>query len=104
MGCWKRLTGVRSIVCVLVGARRCTTAHAYLLIEHTGAGVAGRFLNDYLDLLPARASRIVAGLAAQDKESTLDALMSLRIASEMAGAREMEEISGALEEHVEAGQ
>ena len=74
-----------------------------LLSEHTGRSVAERFFNDYVDLLPSRSAAIVAGLEEQDKESTLDALVSLKVTSAMAGATEMEATSRDLEHQVHAG-
>jgi HPt (histidine-containing phosphotransfer) domain-containing protein len=62
-----------------------------------GRGIAAKFFNDYVDLLPVRSASIVAGIAAGDKERALDAAVSLKVVSSMVGARRMEECAGALE-------
>jgi hypothetical protein len=74
-----------------------------VLTEQAGRSVAERFFNDYLDLLPARSASIIAGLAAEDRERTLDAVVSLRVTSAMAGALEMEESSRTLERQLQVG-
>jgi hypothetical protein len=74
-----------------------------VLTEQAGRIVAERFFNEYLDLLPARSASIIAGLAAEDRERTLDAVVSLRVTSAMAGALEMEESSRALERQLHVG-
>ncbi|KRE61762.1 hypothetical protein ASG92_20440 [Arthrobacter sp. Soil736] len=75
----------------------------WVLTEQAGRAVAERFFNDYLDLLPARSASIVAGLAAEDRGRTLDAVVSLRVTSAMAGALQMEESSRALERQLHVG-
>lgn len=74
-----------------------------VLTEQAGRAVAERFFNDYLDLLPARSASIIAGLAAEDREKTLDAVVSLKVSSAMAGALQMEESSRALEHQLHVG-
>lgn len=74
-----------------------------ILTEQAGHSVAERFFNDYLDLLPARSASIIAGLAAEDRERTLDAVVSLKVTSAMAGALQMEESSRALERQLQVG-
>jgi hypothetical protein len=76
----------------------------WILTEQTGHTVAERFFNDYLDLLPIRLANIMAGLAAKDRERTLDAIVSLRASSSMAGALEMEASARTLERQLRLGQ
>lgn len=54
-------------------------------------GLASRFLNDYLDLLPRRKRRIINALRDDDPEAAMDAILSLKITSAMVGARDAEE-------------
>ena len=53
-------------------------------------GLASRFLNDYLDLLPRRKRRIINALRDDDPEAAMDAILSLKITSAMVGARDAE--------------
>lgn len=73
------------------------------LAEEAGARVAEKFLQDYLGLLPARAAAIVDGLTAQDREKTLDALVSLGVSSAMAGASRVEDHARNLQRQVHSG-
>ena len=61
------------------------------LADETGSSrIALQFLSDYLDMLPARLQRILLGLQASDVETSMDAILSLKIASAMAGAFDVE--------------
>lgn len=61
------------------------------LADETGSSrIALQFLSDYLDMLPARLQRILRGLQASDVETSMDAILSLKIASAMAGAFDVE--------------
>lgn len=68
-----------------------------------GRSVAAKFFDDYLGLLPVRSAKIVAGIAADDTERSLDAAVSLKVVSAMVGARRMEECAGALERQLRRG-
>ena len=74
-----------------------------ILAEEAGACVAEKFLEDYLDLLPARTAAIVDGLTAEDREKTLDALISLGVSSAMAGASRVEDHARRLQRQVLSG-
>lgn len=52
--------------------------------------IAYRFLTDYFDMLPGRAQRLLTALREEDHEAAMDAVLSLKTASAMAGALEME--------------
>lgn len=56
-----------------------------------------RFLSTYLSMLPARMGRIDVGLAAAEVDSSLEAVLSLKISSSMVGARMTERQCRALE-------
>lgn len=61
-----------------------------ILAEHVGSSAAESFLANYLTMLPARLERIVRALEVQDMDQALDAVISLKVASAMAGARDLE--------------
>ncbi|AUZ35657.1 hypothetical protein C3B78_15165 [Arthrobacter sp. PGP41] len=65
--------------------------------------IALRFLSDYLGMIPGRWSRILLALDDEDPDVVLDALVSLRITSSMAGAWEAEAHCRELESLVRAG-
>jgi hypothetical protein len=54
--------------------------------DDVGPAIALEFLGSYLDLLPARLERIIGGLQDQNRETSLDAILSLKITSVMNGA------------------
>lgn len=68
-----------------------------LALEMDDPAPALTFLAGYLAMLPARLERIILELQAEDTEASLDALVSLRVTSSMAGARE----AAAQCEHIE---
>lgn len=74
-----------------------------ILAEQAGQSVADRFFSEYLDLLPARSANIVAGVAAEDLEKTLDAVVSLKVTSAMVGALQMEDCARTLERRLQIG-
>ncbi|MEV4988426.1 Hpt domain-containing protein [Pseudarthrobacter sp. LMD1-1-1.1] len=53
--------------------------------------LAFRFLGDYFDLLPRRKHRIISAVQDEDPEAAMDAILSLKIASAMVGARDAED-------------
>jgi hypothetical protein len=74
-----------------------------VLAEEAGAPAAEKFLEDYLDLLPARSAAIIDGLNSEDREKTLDALVSLGVSSAMAGASRVEDHARNLQQQVQSG-
>ncbi|VXB77250.1 Hpt domain-containing protein [Arthrobacter sp. 9AX] len=74
------------------------------LADETDSGIALQFLSDYLEMLPARLQRIFTGLNGRDIEASLDAILSLKIASAMAGAFDTEAYCRGIEALVRAGQ
>jgi HPt (histidine-containing phosphotransfer) domain-containing protein len=56
-----------------------------------------RFLSAYLSMLPKRMGRIDDGLSAAEAESSLEAVLSLKISSAMVGIRETERQCRAME-------
>jgi HPt (histidine-containing phosphotransfer) domain-containing protein len=69
-----------------------------ILAEDAGDGVAQRFIEEFLDLLPARVSRVVRCLSSSDLAASRDAVVSLRVTSAMAGALRMEHYCRQLED------
>lgn len=57
-----------------------------MLADETGDMTAQRFLDEYLGLLPRRQDRIIRELADGDVGKAMDAILSLRTTSAMAGA------------------
>lgn len=74
------------------------------LADETDAGIALQFLGDYLEMLPARLGRVLQGLHSGDPDISMDAILSLKIASAMAGATDPEAHCHRLEALVRAGQ
>jgi HPt (histidine-containing phosphotransfer) domain-containing protein len=72
------------------------------LADEAGDAVAQRFLVEYLNLLPARVSRVIGGLSSSDVESSRDAVVSLKVSSAMAGATRMEHYCLELEDRLTA--
>lgn len=74
-----------------------------VLAEEAGPRAAEKFLEDYLGLLPARSAAIIDGLNSEDREKTLDALVSLGVSSAMAGASRVEDHARNLQRQVQSG-
>lgn len=95
-----------------LGAAATTDAHLPLLslgpirniANETDADIALRFLGDYLQMLPHRLQRIMQGLHQGDIEASMDAILSLRIASAMAGALDIETYCRRIEALIRAKQ
>jgi 4-hydroxyphenylpyruvate dioxygenase-like putative hemolysin len=79
------------------------TAPLRALAEEAGPRVAEKFLEDYLNLLAARSAAIIDGLNSEDREKTLDALISLGASSAMAGAWRVEDYARNLQRQVQSG-
>lgn len=73
------------------------------LAEEAGPRVAEKFLEDYLNLLAARSAAIIDGLNSEDREKTLDSLISLGVSSAMAGASRVEDHARNLQRQVQSG-
>lgn len=74
-----------------------------VLAEQAGSDVAQAFFDDYLQLLPMRSENILRGLAAEELRPVRDAVVSLKVASAMAGALRLEEYSRELERQLVSG-
>jgi hypothetical protein len=74
-----------------------------ILVEQAGSDVAQGFFDDYLQLLPVRSDNILRGLAAEELKPVRDAVVSLKVASAMAGALRLEGYSGELERQLVSG-
>ena len=61
-----------------------------------------KFLEIYLQMLPGRLQRILNGIHDGDEGATHDAVLSLKVASAMTGALEIESTCVRLQSHVEA--
>ncbi|MET1087504.1 MAG: Hpt domain-containing protein [Arthrobacter sp.] len=61
-----------------------------LAAELDSHALALNFLCDYLAMLPGRMARITNHLGEQDGDAAMDALLSLRVTSSMAGALDAE--------------
>lgn len=83
---------------VLELQRICTLAE-----ELDSPAVAIRFLSDFLDMLPGRISRILRSLQDQDRDESLDAVLSLKITSSMAGALDTEQQCRVIEANIRNG-
>ena len=73
------------------------------LTDEAGVDAAQRFLEEYLVLLPVRAAKIFKGLTRGDTETTLEAIISLRVSSGMAGAQRLEAYCASLESALKHG-
>jgi len=73
------------------------------LKEEAGDAVAQQFMEEYLVMLPVRAAKIFKGLTRGDTETTLEAIISLRVSSAMAGARRLESYCAGLESALKHG-
>lgn len=69
-----------------------------ILAEDAGDTAAHRFFEEYLDLLPSRVWRVVCGLTDAEPADFLEAVVSLKVASAMAGAIRMEHYCRQLED------
>lgn len=74
------------------------------LAAEVGAAFAEAFIDDYLLMLPDRASRILRALAGGDPRMAADAVVSLRATSAMAGALRLERCCKELESRIRRGQ
>ncbi|MDP9696785.1 UNVERIFIED_ORG: HPt (histidine-containing phosphotransfer) domain-containing protein [Arthrobacter globiformis] len=74
------------------------------LKDDAGEDVAQAFIEDYLLTLVARAARIFKTFARGDLEESLDAVVSLRTSSEMAGAGRIASYCRGLETALKDGQ
>lgn len=74
-----------------------------VLAEQVGVPVAKKFLEDYVNLLPLRSAAVFEGLDSEDMEKALDALISLKVSSAIAGASQMEDSARELQHRVQAG-
>lgn len=72
-----------------------------VLAEETGQQVAQAFLEDYVQLLPARVARIVSTLDGEDLKSAIDAVVSLKVTSAMTGALRLEAYARDLQRQLE---
>ena len=73
------------------------------LKDEAGEAVALQFMEEYLVMLPVRAAKIFKGLIRGDIETTLEAIISLKVSSGMAGARRLEFYCGSLESALKHG-
>jgi hypothetical protein len=75
-----------------------------VLREDVGDAAARAFMEDYLLVLIARAVRIVTAFARHHAEASLDAVLSLRTSSEMAGTLRLAAYCRAVEAALKNGQ
>ncbi|MBT2548030.1 Hpt domain-containing protein [Arthrobacter sp. ISL-65] len=73
------------------------------LKDDAGEAVARAFIEEYLLMLPARAAKIVRALTREDTVESLDAVVSLRTSSAMAGALRLESYCRDLERGLKRG-
>lgn len=65
--------------------------HIRTLAQNLGSAAdAYQFLTDYFDLLPVRVQRLQAAIEDENAEAAMDAVLSLKITSAMAGAVDLE--------------
>jgi HPt (histidine-containing phosphotransfer) domain-containing protein len=74
------------------------------LAEDAGEAVARAFVEEYLLMLLARVAKIFRAFTHGDLEESLDALVSLRTSSEMAGAPRLASYCWGLEAELKQGQ
>lgn len=68
------------------------------LTGHTGDDELARVLvRHYLRLLPLRLRRLLAALEAEDPDTAMDAVLSLKVSSRTLGARELGALAAAVE-------
>ncbi|GAB16032.1 Hpt domain-containing protein [Arthrobacter globiformis] len=75
-----------------------------VLAAEVGSAFAEAFIDDYLQMLPERASKILRALAGGDPRMAADAVVSLRATSAMAGALRLERCCKELESRIRRGQ
>ena len=75
-----------------------------VLATEVGPAFAEAFMDDYLQMLPERASKILRALAGGDARIAADAVVSLRATSAMAGALRLERCCKELESRIRRGQ
>ncbi|MGN7250186.1 Hpt domain-containing protein [Arthrobacter sp. SAFR-014] len=75
-----------------------------VLAAEVGPAFAEAFIDDYLQMLPDRASKILRALASGDARLAADAVVSLRATSAMAGALRLERCCKELESRIRRGQ
>ena len=75
-----------------------------VLAAEVGPAFAEAFIDDYLQMLPERASKILRALAGGDPRMAADAVVSLRATSAMAGALRLERCCKELESRIRRGQ
>jgi HPt (histidine-containing phosphotransfer) domain-containing protein len=75
-----------------------------VLAAEVGPAFAEAFIDDYLQMLPERASKILRALAGRDPRMAADAVVSLRATSAMAGALRLERCCKELESRIRRGQ
>lgn len=73
------------------------------LADEAGPTAAQTFMEEYLQMLPVRAAKILRGLASHDPDSAAEALVSLRATSAMAGALRLEKYCRDLERALNRG-
>jgi HPt (histidine-containing phosphotransfer) domain-containing protein len=74
------------------------------LATEVGPAFAEAFIDDYLQMLPDRASKILRALAGGDPRMAADAVVSLKATSAMAGALRLERCCKELESRIRRGQ
>ena len=65
--------------------------------------LATNFAKDYVRFWPQRERRLIAALAAGDARAALDAAISVKVSSDMVGARRLAALARALEAAVRGG-
>ena len=75
-----------------------------VLATEVGPAFAEAFMDDFLQMLPERASKILRALAGGDPRMAADAVVSLRATSAMAGALRLERCCKELESRIRHGQ
>ena len=80
------------------------TGPLQVLATEVGPAFAEAFMDDYLQMLPERASKILRALASGDPRMAADAVVSLRATSAMAGALRLERCCSELEARIRRGQ
>jgi HPt (histidine-containing phosphotransfer) domain-containing protein len=74
------------------------------LANEVGPAFAQAFIDDFLQMLPGRAAKILHGLAGGDLRAARDAVVSLKATSAMAGALRLERCCQELELRIRRGQ
>lgn len=74
-----------------------------ILAQDAGCNVAQSFFDDYLQTLPVRSGRILGMLAEEELQPVRDAVVSLKVASAMAGALRLKSYSLDLERQLATG-